>query len=71
VFREFWIEKPRPDSTSLTVFALLDGPSATGASQFVIHPGIEVSTDVKCRLFIVGVMGLSSGRPQMQCLTEW
>jgi periplasmic glucans biosynthesis protein len=52
VFREFWIEKPRPDSTSLTVFALLDGPSATGAYQFVIHPGIEVSMDVKCRLFM-------------------
>ncbi len=52
VFREFWIEKPRPDSTSLTVFALLDGPSVTGAYQFVIHPGIEVSMDVKCRLFM-------------------
>ena len=52
VFREFWIEKPRPDSISLTVFALLDGPSATGAYQFVIHPGIEVSMDVKCRLFM-------------------
>ncbi|MDQ3776426.1 MAG: glucan biosynthesis protein [Pseudomonadota bacterium] len=52
VFREFWIEKPRRDSTSLTVFALLDGPSATGAYQFVIHPGIEVTMDVKCRLFM-------------------
>ncbi|MGH8591984.1 MAG: glucan biosynthesis protein, partial [Gammaproteobacteria bacterium] len=52
VFREFWIEKPRPDSTSLKVFALLDSPSATGAYQFVIHPGIEVSMDVKCRLFM-------------------
>ena len=52
VFREFWIEKPRRDSTSLTVFALLDGPSATGAYRFVIHPGIEVTMDVKCRLFM-------------------
>ncbi len=52
VFREFWIEKPHRDNTSLTVLALLDGPSATGAYQFVIHPGIEVSMDVKCRLFM-------------------
>jgi glucans biosynthesis protein len=52
VFREFWIEKPRPDSTSLTVFALLNSPSATGAYQFVIYPGIEVTMDVKCRLFM-------------------
>ena len=94
VFREFWIEKPRPDSTSLRVFTLLNSPSATGAYQFVIHPGIEVSMEhqmpavhatgrralgdrafdqsdggAACRT--VGGMGLSSGRPQMQCLTEW
>jgi periplasmic glucans biosynthesis protein len=52
VFREFWIEKPRRDSPSLTVFALLNSLSAAGAYQFVIHPGIEVSMDVKCRLFM-------------------
>ena len=30
-FTAFWFERPAPDSTTLTVYALLDSPSATGA----------------------------------------
>ena len=35
-FTAFWFERPAPDSTTLTVYALLDSPSATGAYKFVI-----------------------------------
>ncbi len=35
----FWILKPAPDATSLTVAALLDTDSATGAYLFTIQPG--------------------------------
>ncbi|MGQ0595133.1 MAG: glucan biosynthesis protein [Gammaproteobacteria bacterium] len=56
VFKEFWIEKPEPEregeSAGLTVFALLDGPSVAGAYRFVIHPGSDLSMEVKARLFL-------------------
>ncbi len=31
-FREFWVEKPTPASNTLTIHALLDSQSVTGAS---------------------------------------
>jgi glucans biosynthesis protein len=46
VFREFWVERPLPDSKALVVYALLDGPSATGAYRFSIAPGAETVTEV-------------------------
>lgn len=51
IFREFWIEKPEKDATSLTVYAVLDSPSVTGAYRFVIHPGLDLSMDVFSRLY--------------------
>lgn len=50
-FREFWIEKPDKDATSLTIYALLDSPSITGAYRFVLKPGEETRFDVKAELF--------------------
>jgi len=50
-FREFWLVKPGPQDTSLTIFALLNSPSVTGAYRFELHPGQHVSVDVKARLF--------------------
>jgi periplasmic glucans biosynthesis protein len=43
-FREFWVERPEPDAKTLTVYALLDGPSAAGAFRFLITPGAETVT---------------------------
>lgn len=50
-FREFWIEKPDKDATSLVVYALLDSPSVTGAYRFIIKPGAETVIDVKMNIF--------------------
>ncbi|CAJ0998142.1 Glucans biosynthesis protein D [Sodalis praecaptivus] len=36
-FVAFWFETPKASDTTFTVYALLDGPSATGAYRFVIH----------------------------------
>lgn len=36
-FVAFWFDKPKAEDTTFTVYALLDGPSATGAFRFVIH----------------------------------
>ncbi|MDQ8186038.1 glucan biosynthesis protein G [Pelagicoccus sp. SDUM812002] len=50
-FKQVWLGKPQIDSTSVVMFALLDGPSVTGAYEFVIRPGDATIMDVKARLF--------------------
>ena len=37
LFREFWVEKPTPASDALTMYALLDSASVTGAFRFTIR----------------------------------
>jgi len=62
VFREFWVERPQPDEKTLTVYALLDGPSATGAYKFFITPGAETVTQVHAVVYCrtePGVLGLA------------
>ncbi len=50
-FREFWIRKPEKDATEVTVYALLDSESVTGAYAFVIKPGAQTVMDVQTRLY--------------------
>jgi glucans biosynthesis protein len=52
VFREFWMEKPDRDATSITLYALLDSASVAGAYRFLISPGRETVIDVKAHLFL-------------------
>jgi periplasmic glucans biosynthesis protein len=40
-FREFWIESPESGADRITIYALLDGQSATGAYRFDLYAGIE------------------------------
>jgi len=51
-FTEFWLEKPAADATSLTITALLDSRSVTGAYRFVVTPGQDTVVDVQARLFL-------------------
>ncbi len=51
-FREFWLEKPDKDATELTVYALLDSQSLTGAYRFMIKPGVNTQIEVKASLFV-------------------
>ncbi len=51
VFREFWIQKPAARDTTISVYALMDSPSVTGAYRFVIRPGKETVAIVKAALF--------------------
>ena len=44
--------KPVADANTLTVYALLDSPRASGAYQFDIHPGAETVIDVRARIFL-------------------
>lgn len=50
-FREFWIVKPPPWATAVTVYALLDSPSVAGAYRFEIYPGETTRVEVRSRLF--------------------
>ncbi|HEX2559945.1 glucan biosynthesis protein [Phenylobacterium sp.] len=50
-FRAFFVERPLPGATSLTVHALLDGPSLSGAYHFTIAPGEPTVFDVAATLY--------------------
>lgn len=52
VFEEFWVERPADGARSLTVHALLNSPSATGAYQFSVTPGLATVVEVSVSLFV-------------------
>lgn len=61
-FEEFWIEKPAPTATSITVYALLNSPSVTGAYRFKLMPRTETQMEVQAVVFArqdVGKLGLA------------
>lgn len=61
-FREFWLVQPAPTASEMTIYALLDGPSITGAYRFIVRPGERTTTAVDCRLFLrkkVGKLGIA------------
>lgn len=51
-FSEFWIRRPAPNATEVTVYALLESPRATGAYRFVIRPGQQTTMVVGARVFL-------------------
>ncbi len=56
------MERPAPDSDHVRVYALLDGPSLTGAYEFTVYPGEQTRVDVKARLFMredIELLGLA------------
>lgn len=80
-FTEFWLVRPAADAGTMTVYALLDSPSATGAYRFVITPGTTTGIEVSARLFArssidqIGLAPLTSmfyyGENTRQPLGEW
>ncbi len=51
-FREFWLVRPAADAKELVIYALLDGPSVTGAYRFTIEPGDQTVVHVAVRVFL-------------------
>ncbi|MBV9671902.1 MAG: glucan biosynthesis protein [Verrucomicrobia bacterium] len=51
-FREFWIQRPKPEDKKLWFYALLDSPSLTGGYEFVVQYGDITSMDIKATIFI-------------------
>ena len=66
VFREFWLERPAPDAKTMTAYALLDGPTASGAFRFTITPGAETITQIHEVIYcrhnpaVLGLAGVTS-----------
>ncbi|MFT3781641.1 MAG: glucan biosynthesis protein G [Nibricoccus sp.] len=51
IFEEFWVVKPQPDSKELTMYALMDSPSVTGAYRFIITPGASTVMQVRAAVY--------------------
>ncbi|HZZ57537.1 MAG TPA: glucan biosynthesis protein [Opitutaceae bacterium] len=51
-FTEFWVQKPSgPTANEILVYALLDGPSVTGAYRFAIDPGADTVVRVRAVIY--------------------
>ncbi len=51
IFTTFWFEEPTAGAGDLKFYALLDGPSLTGAYEFRVRPGPETRIDVRAVIF--------------------
>ncbi|MCX8012562.1 MAG: glucan biosynthesis protein, partial [Desulfobacterota bacterium] len=51
-FKEFWLVKPSSEAKEITIYALLDGESVTGAYQFDVYPGKDTKVEVKATIFL-------------------
>ena len=51
VFTDFWLLRPGPTDRTLTIYALLDSKSVTGAYQFQIRPGATTQVEVHNALY--------------------
>jgi len=80
-FTEFWLAEPGANSPSITIYALLDGPSVTGAYHFVATKQSGAIIDVRAQLFIrsdiaqLGIAPLTSmywyGENDRRYATDW
>jgi len=50
-FIEYWLVQPAGNAQEMMVYALLDGPSVSGAYQFSIRPGAQTRVKVRAVLF--------------------
>lgn len=51
-FTDFWLVKPAPEADQMTIYALLNGNSITGAYRFRVKPGGPTVMDVRATLFL-------------------
>jgi glucans biosynthesis protein len=49
-FTDFWVGKPAAGATAITIYALLKGPSVTGAYEFIVQPGKATIVEVRSEL---------------------
>ena len=69
-FTSFWLERPTDGSKRLTVYALLDSPSITGAYRFEIIPDATLVMDVDVALYprkAIERLGIAPLTSMFQC----
>jgi glucans biosynthesis protein len=52
VFTDFWLVRPKPQDRRLTIYALLDSRSVSGAFQFEVQPGSVTLVEVHNTLYL-------------------
>jgi glucans biosynthesis protein len=50
-FTDFWLVRPEAKQRTLTIYAVLDSPSVTGAYQFELRPGTNTQVQVSAELY--------------------
>jgi len=50
-FTDFWLVHPAPQQRTLTIYAVLDSPSITGAYRFEVRPGMTSVVEVTATLY--------------------
>jgi periplasmic glucans biosynthesis protein len=50
-FTDFWLVRPDPKQRTLTIYALLDSPSVSGAYHFELRPGTNTQVEVGAELY--------------------
>ena len=51
IFKEFWLQKPKTKDKVITLYALLDSKSVSGAYRFEIIPGANTIMNIEAHLF--------------------
>ncbi len=51
VFRSYWVDSPAPKDTHVTVYALLDSKSISGAYRFVVSRIVDTVMEIECQLY--------------------
>ena len=62
LFTDFWLVRPQPADRALTIYALLDSKSVSGAYQFQIRPGALTQVEVHSVLYTrraIGRLGIA------------
>jgi glucans biosynthesis protein len=50
-FTTFWVKKPDTTSTNLTIYALMNSPSLSGAFEMILNPESDTTMDIKAALY--------------------
>lgn len=50
-FVSFWVEEPDTVASNLTIYALMDSPSLSGAFEMILNPGAETVMDIHATIY--------------------
>ena len=66
IFTDWWLGKPQPGNVAVTLYAILDSYSCTGAYQFLIRPGETTVAEVDAVLFLREPKTILAANPKME-----